>query len=171
MLARAQSRFANQPHVTFVEGDASRLSDYFDFKFDAVIYSASIFLTPTTKTAWNKQRNCSRKRDHRFNFHGRVYNDTERICWKWPQGRQTRRSVIRNPLSLTNLRIFLRKFFHAAEHGPKTLALPCHVIKDFFQYRLCLQVCFRVLIIRLGWKRWKEFSHQKRSPEALFSGS
>lgn len=46
MLKTAQERYAACDRVKFVEGDAAALPKYFDFKFDTVIYSASIFLIP-----------------------------------------------------------------------------------------------------------------------------
>jgi ubiquinone/menaquinone biosynthesis C-methylase UbiE len=49
MLAAARARFPESEHLRFVEGDAGRLTDYFSFTFDAIIYSASIFLIPDYK--------------------------------------------------------------------------------------------------------------------------
>jgi ubiquinone/menaquinone biosynthesis C-methylase UbiE len=46
MLETARSTIGVSERLTFVQGDAARLSDYFDFPFDAIIYSASIFLIP-----------------------------------------------------------------------------------------------------------------------------
>jgi ubiquinone/menaquinone biosynthesis C-methylase UbiE len=46
MLDAARSCVEESDRLTFVEGDAARLRDHFDFKFDAIIYSASIFLVP-----------------------------------------------------------------------------------------------------------------------------
>jgi ubiquinone/menaquinone biosynthesis C-methylase UbiE len=49
MLAAARSKFPESERLRFIEGDAGRLPDYFSFSFDAVIYSASIFLIPDYK--------------------------------------------------------------------------------------------------------------------------
>jgi ubiquinone/menaquinone biosynthesis C-methylase UbiE len=49
MLAAARSRFPESERLQFVEGDAGRLTDYFSSSFDAIIYSASIFLIPDYK--------------------------------------------------------------------------------------------------------------------------
>lgn len=46
MLDRARSRIGHSERLSLVEGDAARLTEYFDFAFDAIIYSASIFLIP-----------------------------------------------------------------------------------------------------------------------------
>jgi ubiquinone/menaquinone biosynthesis C-methylase UbiE len=46
MLSAARSCVEESERLTFIEGDAARLRDYFHFKFDSIIYSASIFLIP-----------------------------------------------------------------------------------------------------------------------------
>lgn len=46
MLSRARERCKALPGIYFLRGDAERLSSYFQEKFDAVFYTASIFLIP-----------------------------------------------------------------------------------------------------------------------------
>lgn len=46
MLQTARSNIGESERLEFVEGDAAKLSHYFSFPFDAIIYSASIFLIP-----------------------------------------------------------------------------------------------------------------------------
>jgi ubiquinone/menaquinone biosynthesis C-methylase UbiE len=46
MLVRARDRCKGIPGIYFVRGDAEQLSSYFHEKFDAVFYTASIFLIP-----------------------------------------------------------------------------------------------------------------------------
>lgn len=46
MLARARDRCKGLPGIYFLRGDAEQLSIYFHEKFDAVFYTASIFLLP-----------------------------------------------------------------------------------------------------------------------------
>ena len=46
MLLRARVRCRDIPGVYFVRGDAERLSDYFREAFDAIFYTASVFLLP-----------------------------------------------------------------------------------------------------------------------------
>lgn len=46
MLEAARARYQEGPNLCFIEGDAANLPAYFDFSFDAVLYSASIFLIP-----------------------------------------------------------------------------------------------------------------------------
>jgi ubiquinone/menaquinone biosynthesis C-methylase UbiE len=53
MLRKAEV-FQQPGRLCFVEGDASRLSEYFDFRFDAIFYSASIFLIPDYKESLNQ---------------------------------------------------------------------------------------------------------------------
>lgn len=46
MLETARSTIGESDRLTFVLGDAAKLPHYFSFKFDAILYSASIFLIP-----------------------------------------------------------------------------------------------------------------------------
>src|SRR5512134_2371474 len=46
MLLRARERCREIPGVYFVRGDAERLTDYFREAFDAIFYTASVFLLP-----------------------------------------------------------------------------------------------------------------------------
>jgi len=56
MLESARASIGESERLTFVEGDAARLRDYFSFAFDAVIYSASIFLIPDYKESLRQAR-------------------------------------------------------------------------------------------------------------------
>lgn len=46
MLEKARARFRNAPNVSFRKGDAERLADFYTRPFDAVFYTASLFLIP-----------------------------------------------------------------------------------------------------------------------------
>lgn len=46
MLEKARATIGESERLRFVEGDAARLSDFFDLRFDGIVYSASIFLVP-----------------------------------------------------------------------------------------------------------------------------
>jgi ubiquinone/menaquinone biosynthesis C-methylase UbiE len=46
MLEKARTRFRGIPNVSFMKGDAERLTDCYTRPFDAVFYSASLFLIP-----------------------------------------------------------------------------------------------------------------------------
>jgi ubiquinone/menaquinone biosynthesis C-methylase UbiE len=46
MLLRARERCESLPGVYFIRGDAEKLSSYFKESFDAIFYTASIFLLP-----------------------------------------------------------------------------------------------------------------------------
>jgi ubiquinone/menaquinone biosynthesis C-methylase UbiE len=46
MLRSARQTYGDDPRMTFVEGDAARLTDCLTEEFDAILYSASLFLIP-----------------------------------------------------------------------------------------------------------------------------
>jgi ubiquinone/menaquinone biosynthesis C-methylase UbiE len=51
MLARAKASLGSSQRLHLIEGDAARLDACFDTGFDAIIYSASIFLIPDFRTS------------------------------------------------------------------------------------------------------------------------
>ncbi len=57
MLDTARQLLGESDRVRFVEGDAARLTEYFDVRFDAVVYSASIFLIPDYRESLRQARN------------------------------------------------------------------------------------------------------------------
>jgi ubiquinone/menaquinone biosynthesis C-methylase UbiE len=46
MLQAARAKYPECDRLRFIEGDAANLPEYFDSSFDAIVYSASIFLIP-----------------------------------------------------------------------------------------------------------------------------
>jgi ubiquinone/menaquinone biosynthesis C-methylase UbiE len=46
MLVKARARCQGMPEISFLKGDAERLAEYYTRPFDAVFYTASIFLIP-----------------------------------------------------------------------------------------------------------------------------
>jgi ubiquinone/menaquinone biosynthesis C-methylase UbiE len=61
MLDAARERIGESERLSFVEGDAAKLSEYFDFQFDAILYSASIFLIPDYAESLNQARSLLKK--------------------------------------------------------------------------------------------------------------
>lgn len=51
MLSKARERCRGIPGIYFIRGDAEKLSEYFNEAFDAVFYTASIFLIPGFKSS------------------------------------------------------------------------------------------------------------------------
>jgi ubiquinone/menaquinone biosynthesis C-methylase UbiE len=65
MLAMARSVIGESERLRFVQGDAAKLAEYFSFQFDAIIYSASIFLVPDFRESLRQARDLLKQ-------HGRV---------------------------------------------------------------------------------------------------
>jgi ubiquinone/menaquinone biosynthesis C-methylase UbiE len=62
MLEAARASTPQSDRLTFVEGEAGRLDEYFNFSFDAIIYSASVFLIPDYKESLKRARKLLKKR-------------------------------------------------------------------------------------------------------------
>ncbi|MEW6347881.1 MAG: class I SAM-dependent methyltransferase [Thermodesulfobacteriota bacterium] len=56
MLETARRLVGESERVRFVEGDGARLTEYFDTRFDAVVYSASVFLIPDYRESLRQAR-------------------------------------------------------------------------------------------------------------------
>jgi ubiquinone/menaquinone biosynthesis C-methylase UbiE len=56
MLEAARDRTAGIDRLTLIEGDAAKLTEYFHFSFDGILYSASIFLIPDYKESLRQTR-------------------------------------------------------------------------------------------------------------------
>jgi ubiquinone/menaquinone biosynthesis C-methylase UbiE len=54
MLIKARERMKGKKGIYFIRGDAEKLSNYFHEAFDAVFYTASIFLLPNYKESINQ---------------------------------------------------------------------------------------------------------------------
>ncbi len=56
MLEKARATIGESERLHFVEGDAAGLSELFDIQFDAIVYSASIFLVPDYQESLRQAR-------------------------------------------------------------------------------------------------------------------
>lgn len=57
MLDIARNKYSSSGDFIFIQGDAENLEDYFMEKFDAIFYSASLFLLPDYKKSLNEALN------------------------------------------------------------------------------------------------------------------
>jgi len=56
MLEEARNMVGESDRLSFIEGDAGKLTQYFDLPFDAIVYSASIFLVPDFRESLRQAR-------------------------------------------------------------------------------------------------------------------
>ena len=133
MLETARSRTDESDRLSFVEGDAGMLADYFSFQFDAVIYSASIFLIPDFKESL-RQANDLLKKGGRIglSFMDGLYdldgNNLLEIA-----DREAKEGVsLRRPVTLPEFQSFFAEMFPGHKFWQEDFRLPKELLREFF---------------------------------------
>jgi len=133
MLATARSRFPESERLRFVEGDAGKLADHFDFPFDAVIYSASIFLIPDYRESL-RQANRMLKKDGSVgvSFMDGVY-DTEGANLLAVADKGAGLGVsLRKPVALSEFTTYFAELFARHRSWPHDFRMPVSFLREFF---------------------------------------
>lgn len=133
MLEQARARMGESERVVLVEGDASRLADYFDDRFDAVVYSASLFLVPDFRESLDQARSLLKAggavgitfMEGVFDAEGRdLIAEADLIA---------REGVsLRKPVRLEELRLFFSESFPDHLFETAEIGLPLNVLQEFF---------------------------------------
>jgi ubiquinone/menaquinone biosynthesis C-methylase UbiE len=133
MLETARSRINESDRLTFVEGDAGKLVDYFSFQFDAIIYSASIFLIPDFKESL-RQANDLLKRGGRIglSFMDGLYDPDGNNLLEIAD-RQAKEGVsLRKPVTLPEFKAFFSQMFPGHKFWQEDFQLPKDLLREFF---------------------------------------
>jgi ubiquinone/menaquinone biosynthesis C-methylase UbiE len=133
MLETARSRINESDRLTFVEGDGARLADYFSFQFDAIIYSASIFLIPDFKESL-RQANDLLKKGGRIglSFMDGLY-DPEGNNLLEIADREAKEGVsLRKPVTLQEFQSFFAEMLPGHKFWQEDFRLPKELLREFF---------------------------------------
>jgi ubiquinone/menaquinone biosynthesis C-methylase UbiE len=169
MLARAKSRFVDQPRVSFVEGDASRLPEYFDFKFDAIIYSASIFLIPDYKDSLKQAADLLKKNGTiGLTFMDGVYNEAGENLLELAARAANEKISLKKPVKFEEFSTAFAEIFPLRRTWAENLALSVNIIKDFFSAPAMSAGLFPGLDYPTRLAKVEKTFSQIRSTEALF---
>jgi ubiquinone/menaquinone biosynthesis C-methylase UbiE len=133
MLAVARSRFAESERLRFVEGDAGRLPDYFDFPFDAIIYSASIFLIPDYKESL-RHANGLLKADGTVgvSFMDGVYDSDDNNLLVVADRAAGLGVSLKKPVVLSEFKSYFAEIFLRHKARNHDFSLPVASLKEFF---------------------------------------
>jgi len=133
MLEVARARAGNSERFRFVEGDAARLVDYFDVRFDAIVYGASIFLVPDFRQSLSQARE--------------LLNDGGKVGLTFMDGAYTSDGVnafavadesakvevsLRKPVNLAELQLFFEDLFALPKTCQESLDVSREMLRDFF---------------------------------------
>jgi ubiquinone/menaquinone biosynthesis C-methylase UbiE len=133
MLEAARSTIGESDRLSFVEGDASRLADHFSFQFDAIIYSASIFLIPDFSESLRQARDLLKK-DGKIGltFMDGLYDPDGNNLLELADREAKEGVSLRKPVSLPEFQGFFAEIFARHKYWREDFRLPEDLLRDFF---------------------------------------
>lgn len=133
MLDKARLRFGDAPRLRFVEGDAARLNEYFDFQFDAIIYSASIFLIPDYQASLRRARDLLKKGGRvALTFIDGLYDVEGRNAFALADLEAEEGVSLKRLVKLNEFHSFFRTIFPVERSWQEDFRLPEEILRDFF---------------------------------------
>ncbi len=133
MLQAARSSIEESERLAFVEGDAARLDDYFDFPFDAVVYSASVFLIPDYRESLNSA--CRLLKDNGslgLTFMDGLYDSAGTNVFQLADRTAKQGANLNRPVKLVEFDSFFRGLFRSCKSWDEDFSLPRELLRDFF---------------------------------------
>jgi ubiquinone/menaquinone biosynthesis C-methylase UbiE len=133
MLEAARSRVGESDRLAFVEGDAARLSEYFAFPFDAVIYSASVFLIPDYRESLREAADLLKEGGQvGLTFMDGLYDWDGNNLFQRADEVAGEGVSLKKPVKMAELQMFFRGAFPVHESWNEDFMLPEDVLKEFF---------------------------------------
>ena len=172
MLETARSRINESDRLSFVEGDAARLADYFSFQFDAVIYSASIFLIPDFKESL-RQANDLLKKGGRIglSFMDGLYDPDGNNLLEIADREAKEGVSLRRPVTLPEFQsFFARNVFSDTSFGRRIFDCRKNFCASSFQSPPCPRDYSQALNTRIAWAKLAASSIIFRRPKFSSGG-
>jgi len=133
MLAEARSRTGRSERLTFVLGDAARLEEHFDFLFDAVVYSASVFLLPDFRESLTQAHNLLKDGGVvGLTFMDGVYDEAGNNLFQLADRVAGEGVSLKKPVMLSDLRSFFGDLFISAKVWNVDFRLGEEALRQFF---------------------------------------
>lgn len=133
MLAVARERAGSSDRVSFVEGDAARISEYFDQPFDAIVYSASIFLIPDYRESLRHARCLLRKNGLLgLTFMEGLFDGSGNNLFALADKTAKEGVSLRKPVDSTEFQVFFSEIFPQNRIWLEDFRLQEDLLKGFF---------------------------------------
>ena len=133
MLETARSTIGESERLTFVEGDAARLSNYFSFQFDAILYSASIFLIPDYEESLKQAHNLLKDRGSvGLTFMDGLYDAKDNNLLAFADQEAQEGVSLKKPVNLTKFQSFFAGIFTRHRTWKEDFRLPEQLLREFF---------------------------------------
>ncbi len=133
MLSAARSCVEESDRLTFIEGDAARLRDYFDFKFDAIIYSASIFLVPDYRQSLEHARSLLKQGGSvGLTFMDGPYDSENNHLLEMTEKVVKQGLSLKRPVNWGEFESFFGQIFPKRESWIENFRLPKDMLREFY---------------------------------------
>ena len=159
MLRQARADVGESDRIAFVKGDAAELTAYFDFDFDAVIYSASIFLIPDYEKSLGQARMLLKQRGSvGLTFMDGLYDSAGNNALELADASAEQGVSLKRAVRLAELRSVFSQLFPRSEEWNEDFELPRELLQGFFS----------VPAMSAGLFPGTEYEHRLRKIDRLF---
>jgi len=133
MLDAARVPLGQSDRIALIHGDAAALRDYLEGSFDAVIYSASIFLIPDFRESLKQALELLEPRGVLgMTFMDGLYDENGRNLLAQADIQAKQGVSLRKPVALTDLISFLNELFPCVQQKTEDFELQRDMLQDFF---------------------------------------
>ncbi len=133
MIEKAGKLTGESDRVVYVEGDAAKLTDHFDFSFDAIIYSASIFLVPDYEESLRQARDLLGKGGTvGLTFMEGLFDEDGNNAVERAERDGNLGVSLKRPVKSVEFQSVFARMFPDHDSWVEDFRLPDEVIKDFF---------------------------------------
>jgi SAM-dependent methyltransferase len=133
MLEYARSHIGESDRLSFVEGDAADLTSCFDIRFNAIIYSASIFLIPDYESSLLQARDLlDTGGSVGLTFMDGLYTVEGKMALALADREAKEDVSLRRPVDIAGFHTFFRKTFLRERSWNEDMRLPVEELRDFF---------------------------------------
>lgn len=133
MLRTARSRIGESDRLRFVEGDAAELSKHFAFRFDAIVYTASIFLVPDYRQSLEQAHGLLKQGGKvGLTFMDGVYDLQLNNALAAADREACEGVSLKKPVNFPEFHAFFGSLFPLQESSQEDMRLPRELLKEFF---------------------------------------
>ncbi len=133
MLDAARTKYPEGDNLRFIEGDAANLTAYFDFSFDAIVYSASIFLIPDFQESLRQAVGMLKDRGRLgLTFMDGLYDQDGNNLFQLADEQAKERVSHKKPVNWSEFESFFAGIIPEHTSWNEDFRLEEHVLREFF---------------------------------------
>ncbi|MFC1834134.1 class I SAM-dependent methyltransferase [Thermodesulfobacteriota bacterium] len=133
MLETARSLAGESDRLCFVEGDAAHLSELFDKPFDAILYSASVFLIPDYMESLRQAKELLKPEGRvGLTFMDGLYDPSGKNALAVADRDAGEGVSLKKPVALAEFHRLFERSFEEVTAWTEDMLLPTEVLREFF---------------------------------------